>query len=289
MASSMKSLAADPSRYAQVYPVFLSKTNDSQILETFLDEKFTEYVNSFATEKEAIKILGVGSGTGKADLIILKTIQKLYPEVPVIYEVLEPNKKHIIKFKAAISSTPNLKNVTFVWSQQTCEEYEKKVKDEKECKKFDFIHMIHMLYYVKDVASTIGFFRRCLEKTGKLIISIMKGSSGYTVFWNKYGVRLGLSDYNVSSDQVIATLEEQDISYQNIELENELDITDCFKGNETGNLLIDFLTHTCNFNETAPTDLKTEIVEYLRTSEYTSEIGGKIILENKLAVIMVDP
>nr|XP_005997728.1 PREDICTED: histamine N-methyltransferase A-like [Latimeria chalumnae] len=289
MALSTKSLTKDPNRYAQAYTVFQSRVSEHQIIQDFFNEKLEDYINSFAKDKETIKILGVGSGTGEPDLNILKQIQALYPGVPIIYEVLEPNVEHISKFKAAVSSTPNLKNVTFVWHQLTNKEFEKQVREKKEGKKFDFIHMIQMMYYVGDVASTIQCFRHCLEKTGRLMIIIMSGSSGIAKLWQKYEHHLKLSDFNISTDQIMEVLEEQDISYQYFELESDVEITDCLKGNEHGNLLLDFLTLTCNFSESVSTALKAEILEYLHSSEYNTEREGKNFFDNKMGVIMVDP
>nr|XP_005997745.1 PREDICTED: histamine N-methyltransferase A-like [Latimeria chalumnae] len=226
---------------------------------------------------------------GEVDLKILKQLQALYPGIPIIYEVLEPNVEHISQFKATVPRTPNLQNVTFVWNQLTAEEYEKKMKENKECKKFDFIHMIHVLYYVNNFALTMKYFTSCLEKTGKLMIVILEATSGYCKFWHKYGGHLGLSDSYISSKQIVETLEEQGIPYQCTELENELDITDCSEETENGKLLLEFLTHVYRFSETVAPALKAEIIEYLHRSDCTTERAGKYILNGNTVVLMVDP
>ncbi|XP_064419264.1 histamine N-methyltransferase A-like [Latimeria chalumnae] len=289
MASSIKNLATDPNRYKQAFLLFKNQTTEYQNMEDFLDGKFMEYMKSFVKGRETIKVLSIGSGTGEVDLKILKQLQALYPGIPIIYEVLEPNVEHISQFKATVPRTPNLQNVTFVWNQLTAEEYEKKMKENKECKKFDFIHMIHVLYYVNNFALTMKYFTSCLEKTGKLMIVILEATSGYCKFWHKYGGHLGLSDSYISSKQIVETLEEQGIPYQCTELENELDITDCSEETENGKLLLEFLTHVYRFSETVAPALKAEIIEYLHRSDCTTERAGKYILNGNTVVLMVDP
>lgn len=68
-----------------------------------------------------------------------------------------------------------------------------------------------------------------------------------------------------------------------------MDISDCFTdGNENGELLCDFLTETCNFNTTAPPDLKAEIMKDLQESEFSVKKEGKVLFNNNLSFIVVE-
>lgn len=50
-----------------------------------------------------------------------------------------------------ISKTPNLEKIPFVWNIMRSEEYMNQIKAAGDGKKFDFIHMIHVLTYHFDL------------------------------------------------------------------------------------------------------------------------------------------
>ncbi|XP_006004141.2 histamine N-methyltransferase-like [Latimeria chalumnae] len=289
MATSLKSLAEDSCRYAQAFNVY-KKKKDFHSMHMFFEEKLKDYIKSFGKGKGTIKVLGIGSGSGEVDLAILKKIQDVYPEATIINEVLEPNIDHISKFKTLVNNT-NLKNVTFTWHQAQCIKYENAIKRGSGQNKFDFIHMAQVLYYVENAASTIELFRNCLQSGGKLMIMIMSDSSKLAQLWRKYGHQLNLTGvyYCYSCCDITHILEERNIPYQCFELKSDVEITDCFTdGNENGKLMVDFLTHSCNFDETAPSDLKAEVMQYLRSPDCITEKDGKIYFTNNISVLMVD-
>lgn len=119
----------------------------------------------------------------------------------------------------------------------------------------------------------------------------LPGTSGWSKLWKKYGPRLPLNDLclYVSSADVEEVLDAAGLKYQSYDLPSRMDITDCFtEGNEKGELMLDFLTETCHFSQTAPLDLKKELVEDLKNLEYSENIGGRYFFNNNLSAIVVE-
>lgn len=85
-------------------------------------------------------------------------------------------------------------------------------------------------------------------------------------------------------------LDSRHVSYQVYELPSQLDITPCFtEGLEEGELLLDFLTEVLNFSSTASPELKAGVLELLRHPECSVEADGRVLFNNNLGVIILDP
>ncbi|XP_040297459.1 histamine N-methyltransferase-like [Bufo bufo] len=187
-----------------------------------------------------------------------------------------------------MAKTPGLENVHFNWINKTAFDFELQVKEEKSERKYDFIHMIHMLYYVEDVPATLTFFRSLLAPNGKLLIILISGNSGSSILWKKYGPRLPRNDQGISADNIADMLRSEGTKYQSYELPSYINITECFiDGNRNGDLMLDFLTLSYDFNKNAPPELREEIIQYLKCPKYSSVKEGKIILNNSLSTIVV--
>uniref|UniRef100_A0A2K5L2I6 Histamine N-methyltransferase n=1 Tax=Cercocebus atys TaxID=9531 RepID=A0A2K5L2I6_CERAT len=147
-----------------------------------------------------------------------------------------------------------------------------------------------MLYYVKDIPATLKFFHSLLGTNAKILIIVVSGSSGWDKLWKKYGSRLPQDDLclYVTSDDLTQMLDNLGLKYECYDLLSTLDISDCFTdGNETADLLWDFLTETCNFNATAPPDLKAELVKDLQEPEFSTKKEGKVLFNNNLSFIVI--
>ncbi|XP_074857101.1 histamine N-methyltransferase [Carettochelys insculpta] len=292
MASSMRSLLSDHSRYVESFRLFLENSTEHQCMLEFIEMKLPDIISSIGKGKSAINILSVGGGSGEIDLQILSKVQAKYPGVAINNEVIEPSSEQILSYKECVTKTANLEDIKFTWHKETSAEYESRTKEKKEFKKWDFIHMIQMLYYVKDIRATIQYFHSLLEANTKLLIILVSGTSGWARLWKKYGPRLPLNDLclYVSSADIKEQLDTIGLKYQVYELPSTMDITDCFiTGNKDGEQLLDFLTECCNFSETAPLDLKKEIMEELRKPECSEEKDGRVFFNNNLSAIVIEP
>ncbi|XP_044159148.1 histamine N-methyltransferase A-like [Bufo gargarizans] len=203
--------------------------------------------SSIGNGKTTINVLGVGSGSGEIDLKIFSKIQARYPGVPIHTDIVEPSPEQILSYKERVAKTPGLENVHFNWINKTAFEFEVQVKEEKSERKYDFIHMIEMLYFVEDVPATLTFFRSLLTLIGKLLIILVSGNSGSSIIWKKYGPE---KDQCISADDIADVLRSEGTKYQSYELPSYINITECFiNGNRNGDFMLDFLTLTCDFNK----------------------------------------
>uniref|UniRef100_A0A098LY63 Histamine N-methyltransferase n=1 Tax=Hypsiglena sp. JMG-2014 TaxID=1550645 RepID=A0A098LY63_9SAUR len=287
----MRSLFSNHSHYVETFQVFLKKSTEHQCMLDFIHKKLPQLTSSISNGKPEMNVLSVGGGSGEIDLEILARLQSEYPGVIIHTDVIEPNAEQINSYKECVAKASDLKNVKFTWHKETSLEYENRIMDSKETGKWNFIHMIQMLYYVKDMPATIRFFHSLLEPGAKLLIILISGRSGWAKLWKKYGPRLPPNDLclYISSADVEEMLDGSGLKYQTYELPSEMDITDCFtEGSKTGELLLDFLTETYNFSKTAPLDLKNELIEDLKKPEYSERRGDKYFFNNTLSAIMIE-
>ncbi|NWJ02035.1 HNMTA methyltransferase, partial [Crypturellus undulatus] len=230
---------------------------------------------------------------GEIDLMMLSKVRARYPGIPINNEVIDPNAEQIFSYKERVAKTSNLENIKFTWHKETAHEYESRMNAEKSSKKWDFIHMIQMLYYVKDIPATIRYFHQLLEEKGKLLIVLVSGkATGWETLWKKYGSQLPLTDLccHATSADIKAILNSAGLKYQVYELPSHMDITSCFtEGSMDGELLLDFLTETYEFSKTAPPELKKQIMEELRKPECSQERDGKVLFNNNLSAIVIEP
>ncbi|XP_004478324.1 histamine N-methyltransferase [Dasypus novemcinctus] len=292
MASSMRSLFSEHSRYVEAFRRFLSNSTEHQCMQEFMDKKLPGIISRIGNAKSEIRILSIGGGAGEIDLQILSKVQSQYPGIHINNEVVEPSAEQIAKYKELVAKTSNLENIKFAWHKETSSEYQNKMMEKKEFQKWDFIHMIQMLYYVKDIPATLKFFHGLLAASAKILIILVSGTSGWDKLWKKYGSRLPRDDFclYITSSDLMQTLDNLGIKYNCYDLPSTMDISDCFiDGNENGDLLWDFLTETLNFNTTAPPDLKAEILKDLQEPEFSVKEEGKILFNNNLSFIVVEP
>ncbi|NXL56125.1 HNMT methyltransferase, partial [Chordeiles acutipennis] len=292
MASPTRSLLTDPARYLQSFRLFLANSTEHQSMQEFMERQLPAVIGSIGNGKSTINILSVGGGAGEIDLLILSKIQARYPGVTINNDVIEPSADQISKYKERVAGTSNLENVKFTWHEETAYEYESRMNAEKKSKKWDFIHMIQMLYYVKDIPATIRYFHSLLEAQAKLLIILVSGASGWETLWNKYGSSFPVGDLcsYVSSANIKSILDSTGLKYQVHELPSHMDITSCFiEGNKDGELLLDFLTETCDFSKTAPPELKHQVIEELRKPGCSEKRDGKVLFNNNLSVIVIEP
>ncbi|NWH56906.1 HNMT methyltransferase, partial [Geococcyx californianus] len=292
MASPMRSLLTDPARYLQSFRLFLTNSSEHQCMQEFIETQLPAVIASIGNGKPTINVLSVGGGAGEIDLLILSKVQARYPGVTINNDVIEPSADQISKYKARVAETSNLENIKFTWHEETAYEYEHRMNAEKKFKKWDFIHMIQMLYYVKDVPATIQYFHSLLEAQAKLLLIVVSGMSGWETLWKMYGSSLPVDDLcsYVSSAKLKRILDSAGLKYQMYELPSYMDITSCFiEGNKDGELLLDFLTETREFSKTAPPDLKRQVLEELRKPECSEKRDGKVLFNNNLSVIVIEP
>ncbi|NWY71776.1 HNMT methyltransferase, partial [Erithacus rubecula] len=292
MAAAMRNLLVDLDRYTQAFRLFLERSTEHQSMQQFLEQQMPEVIARIGNGKSTINVLSIGSGAGEMDLQILSKIRARYPGVTINNDVIEPSASQISKYKEHVAQASNLENIKFTWHKETANEYESRMKAEKKTKKWDFIHMIQMLYYVKDIPATLRYFHSLLEPQGKLLIILVSGKSGWETLWRKHASSFPLEGFCsfISSGDFPRMLDSAGMKYHVYELPSHLDITSCFiEGDKDGELLLDFLTETIEFTKTAPPELKRQVMEELRKPGCSESRDGKVFFNSSLGVIVIEP
>ncbi|XP_070832025.1 histamine N-methyltransferase-like [Chaetodon trifascialis] len=291
MASSLNSLVNDDSRYQKSFKLFLERSSEHQCMLDFIHNLLPDILASIGDRKSHLNVIGVGSGAGEIDLEMLSELRLKHPGVTVDNEVVEPSGQQLHNYRVLVSQKPGLDHIKFNWNKMTATEFEEQWKVKKMTKKADFIHMIQMLYYVKDPGATISFFQSLLDKNGKLLIILVSGKSGFGKLWRTFRNQLCHTELSqcVTTSDIKSFLDSKGVKYQSYELPSQLDITDCFtEGDEKGELLLDFLTEVLDFSKTASPELKAGVMELLRHPDCSVESNGKIMFNNNLGVIVLD-
>ncbi|XP_034042292.1 histamine N-methyltransferase-like [Thalassophryne amazonica] len=292
MASQLTSLCEDDSRFQKSFSLFLECSSEHECMRDFIHNILPDLLDSIGEGKSHLNVIGVGSGAGVIDLEMLSEIHQKFPDVTVDNEVVEPSSQQLAKYKALVSEKPGLDHIKFTWNTMTASEFEELWKEKKVTKKADFIHMIQMLYYVKDPGSTITFFQSLLEKNGKLLLILVSGESGWEKLWRTYKNEFCKSDICqcITAKDIKSFLDSKGLSYQSYDLPSQLDITECFsEGDEKGELLLDFLTEVLDFSKMASPELKSDVLTLLQHPDCSTESDGRIIFNNNSVVFIIDP
>ncbi|XP_054643503.1 histamine N-methyltransferase-like isoform X1 [Dunckerocampus dactyliophorus] len=291
MASPLRSLVYDDSRYQKAFHLFLECSSEHQCMQDFIHKILPEILAGIGDGKSHLNVIGVGSGDGHIDLEMFSELRLKHPGVTVDYQVVEPSSQQLHSYKVLLAQKSDLDYITFNWNKMTSAEFEDQWKSKQTPKKADFIHMIQMLYYVKDVEATIRFFQSLLDKHGKLLIILVSGESGWGKLWKTFRTQLCMCEISqcVTTADVKSFLDSEKLKYKSYALPSQMDITECFtEGDEKGELLLDFLTETDHFSRTASPQLKADVLKLLRDPACSLESNGRVIFNNTLEVIIVD-
>ncbi|XP_068103490.1 histamine N-methyltransferase-like [Hyperolius riggenbachi] len=264
--------------------------NEHDNTKKFLDTVLPEILPEPATEKSFLNVLGVGSGTGKIDLHILSTIQNLRPDLKIYSETIEPSKEEIDLYKASVSNTPELSNVTFTWHNKGVVEYETDAKHNNTAKKFDLIHMVQMLYYVNPLKESLEFFKSLLSPEGRLVIVVLSGESGWIKMFRR-NIYPAKQDFNLDlgSDHITDILDALPMRYEIHDIDSFTDVTGLVEGREGSEWLLDVIMDEAEFAKTASPDLKAQVMADLQDPEFTFRKGGKIWLDTRVKGIVARP
>uniref|UniRef100_A0A8C6WZP9 Histamine N-methyltransferase n=1 Tax=Neogobius melanostomus TaxID=47308 RepID=A0A8C6WZP9_9GOBI len=261
MASPLKSLIYDDDRYQISFKLFLERSSEHQCMRDFIHNSLPDILASVGNRRSQLNVIGVGSGEGSYDLEMLSQLCQKHPGVLVDNEVVEPSSQRLSNYKVMVAQKPDLEHITFTWNKMT-----------NITKKADFIHMLHMLYYVKDPG-----LNKYLKSVVSSSLPFFLGESG----WGKLHGHLRSHLCNKEINQCATTadiknlLDTRGVPYQSYELQAHVDITECFtEGDQTGELLLDFLTEVLDFSRTASPELRQGVL--------------RVLFNNNLGVIVLD-
>ncbi|XP_026233010.1 histamine N-methyltransferase-like [Anabas testudineus] len=239
--------------------------------------------------KSSLDVLGIGSGGGELDVQMLSLLQSSFPSVPLTADVVDGSSELTDNFKALVAKTTNLQKVPFAWHIMSSEDYQKQVKATGAMKKFDFIHMIQMLYFVDDPPETIRFYHSLLKNNGRLMIIIEKSKGGWDTLWKTYKKELwgdAILEYR-SSAEIISYLQSQGRKYEEHVIPNTFDITECFNpGSEIGHRLLNFMTAKDDFYQAFAPEIRAGMLDLLR-NKCSTEKDGRMLFDSSLSCLLV--
>ncbi|KAJ8255291.1 hypothetical protein GJAV_G00203210 [Gymnothorax javanicus] len=276
-------------RYADGFQFYLDYSNEHKVIREFIDKILPDEFARIGEGKPSLNVLSVGSGGGEIDAHILSVLQSKVPGASISADAVEPSNELNEKFKALVARSPNLQKIPFTWHPVTSDEYETMFKNKKETKRFDFVDMIQMLYYVSDLKATIKFFHSLLRERGKILIIHEAANSGWNILWKIYEEQLckkSISKY-LSAGEIKTTLQKLGLKYEEYTLPNSCDITMCFnKEDEMGENLLDFMTDQVHFHQSLTADIRAGILDLLQNKCSTKK-DGRIMFDCSLTALLI--
>ncbi|XP_078611482.1 histamine N-methyltransferase B-like [Branchiostoma floridae x Branchiostoma japonicum] len=228
------------------------------------------------------RVLGIGSGSGEVDSIILKKLLQRHNSV--YNRVVEPSAELIERYKTRVSEDTSLQAVEFDWRHQTAEEY---FLTRVQVTSFNLVHAVHVLYHVKDLHAALRNMWEQLADGGHMVVQIKSdngvGGRLYYKLWAKFGDGDRLKSVFRMSCDVKQWLDKMNISYVTSEEETNIDVTECFKENsKTGMRLLEFFTLTPYIVKEP--EIRSTVLEYIRCN--SSVVGDKVFFKSVSEVIV---
>ncbi|XP_074515859.1 histamine N-methyltransferase-like [Sebastes fasciatus] len=239
--------------------------------------------------KSSLDVLGVGSGGGELDVQILALLQSTFPAVLITADVVEGSSELTDNFKALVAKTTNLQKIPFAWHFMTNDDYVTEVKAKGDLKTFDFIHMIHMIYFVDNLDDTIKFYHSLLKNNGRLMIIVAEANSGSDILWKTLKKELCVDDIKDfrSSGWVIDSLKSQGLKYEEHAIPITFDISECFNpSSQTGEHLLSFFTAKDHFYQSFTPEIRAGMLDLLR-NKCSTEKDGRVFFNINASCIIV--
>ncbi|XP_029199432.1 histamine N-methyltransferase-like [Acropora millepora] len=277
--------------YIDSFKLFETKSNQLRKTEEMLRERLPSLVPRRLHDSQQLNILSVGSGNGEKDFLVLKVIRESLrsndngTEVKIFNRGIEPNTYFCDLYNEAIETmlTPSDDQATeFEICEQSFQEYSQHT--EKYPVKFDVVHFIHSIYYLDMKEALCHCFEKELGENG-VFVCIVSGLDLINLVLakqptNGYGQKDGAIENLEKAGQLVEIAKSKGWKHEVYMNEYSIDVTEVFDPKSTeGNLLLDFLTHTINFRETAEKQVVEETLAVVR--DHTVFKDGKRLGKKK--------
>ena len=155
--------------------------------------------------------------------------------------------------------------------------------------KFDMVHFIHSIYHVDIKEALMHCFEKELSEQGVLVCLITDQDLIYCTLRQNgqwHDGREKDSEKYETAEEIINIAKSNGWEYEIYSQEYSIDVTDVFEEKSIeGNLLLDFLTHTVNFRETADKQLVEETLALIK--EVITVKDGKRFGDEKESLIII--
>ncbi|XP_071507454.1 histamine N-methyltransferase-like [Diadema antillarum] len=282
--AKLKPLMYDPDYYAKTFHVFAKRSAKFQVLAKWRDTVFPQHVVERLVERfptdSTISMLGIGSGSGEMDSQMAAKIRDCFQSVRNV--VIEPAASQLDMYRELIANgKEGFAGIDFDLRQETLEVYRQKQSEMGVHPKYHFISAIHSLYYVDDLNDTIRYLHDCLEEGGILLVIALADSSGLWQLWQRYS-HFQDGNSKMCRQNLRDAFTANAIPFTVVRQESRVDVTSCFDPeSDEGNLLVDFLSHVCDFRGCAAPELCREVLNYMGSAECSERKGdGTVLFDN---------
>ncbi|XP_071956497.1 histamine N-methyltransferase A-like [Antedon mediterranea] len=267
---------SDQERCAESYLVYWNVSRNGEAFQNWINSYFPATImKEIQVEKEMeLTVLGVGSGPGQTECLVLQQLLKQWPKIRDT--VVEPDLSYINKYQDLAALKPELiDKVSFEWRQQTLQQFRQETQDQP-MKKYHFIMLFHVLYYYQDLADVLKYLMSILEDGG-MILAMMESDDSCIPQIQRKLAQFKNNIYPLSTRDVEKALTKLQIQFVKHHIQLKMDATSCFDGkSKEGELLLEFLTKSAFFKETASKSLYCDVIEYLKSIALPESEDGKI-------------
>ncbi|XP_070554952.1 histamine N-methyltransferase-like [Ptychodera flava] len=239
-----------------------------------LKDTFGRFVFSEKTDTE-LQVLAIGSADGTRDIPIIDTLVSKFSSMK--YIVVDPSAKSVQKFQDLVKSKQELglwKRADFEFHPTSVEEYLREAEVGKAPDGYDIIHLQHSAYYLADPDNIFVELHGKLNAGGMLFTMLGVGA------WEEINRRIA----NIIPEPLFpgsAALREllqrciPDVKIQTRYRKRSFKANELFKEeSKDGNILLDFIFYIYNFRKSAPPEVVSDLMEFLRECCY--DINGDL-------------
>ncbi|XP_070575346.1 histamine N-methyltransferase-like [Ptychodera flava] len=260
--SQLRSIFHDHKHYEDSMKLFYETVSNHGDREEWTNTVFRQVVSTKLPripEGAPLRVLGVGSGNGKTDYLLITKIKERYPNID--NTAIEPIASHLDKYKALFTAERNnLEGVSTEFKQQTIEEFERENGSSND--KYHFISAVHILYYLRDWQESIRYLYDILADGGVMLIVIISEHGGQTKVLRKTFPEGEEFFKTIDSADLCKVLDKMGVKYERSRTPSRAKVIASYEDEtDENNLWWDFLTHTINFRQTAPVELQKSVKE----------------------------
>lgn len=286
--------------YLTTWNVCLKNSTYTKTMTDFVEEVAfhvtTKITKDGLRSSPVFRVLGVGSGKGKADLRILTGIAKAFgasrtKKAAIHSVVVEPSAEMIEEFKTSVSPLPQslagVADVSFEWHEMTFQKFSECFPQKESL--FDMIHFVASVYYM-DAEIALSYCYQKLASGGAMFCTVVLEESFFPKMSRKLHnkVDLGSAQKIYTEVDLVNIARKNNWKYEKLWMAKYLyDITCCFdESSKEGSILLDFLTHQRDFRRTADQAFYNEVGDFLMEESSTNDNGRKLIEQEMTAVVL---
>ena len=292
----LQPLSSSHEAYHNAFQTYVAKSTLKEAITNYSREAAAHAIEKITHDVPVFQVLGVGSGSGKPDIEILKAVARSLRlphdrnQKPSIHTcIVEPSPSLLEEFKQAVSPLPeglgSLADVSFEWRETTFGDFI--LGFSPAGKQFHMAHFICSLYYMDAEKSLQDCYK--ILTSGGAMFCLVTGADSYFARIAKQDKFKCLSVPKFYTGQdIVAIAKRNNWRYEELATTHyEVDITSSFdKSSQTGSFVMDFLSHTVNFRETANPALYSELMEFI-TDLSTTDSEERRLLKPEIAIVVI--